>query len=97
MNDPIHIMHEMLGYEHRLRLPSRHPIYHNLQSATDGKGSLGDSGRFGKRRFGRNIEANVSAKKYAETSQAKTIAETFRMICGAYPVYVRSPSPSQRP
>ena len=35
MRDPTHIMHEMLGYEHRLRLPSRHPIYHNLQSATD--------------------------------------------------------------
>ena len=27
----------------------------------------------------------------------KTFAETFRMICGAYPVYARSPSPSQRP
>ena len=27
----------------------------------------------------------------------KTFAETFRMICGAYPVYARSPSLSQRP
>ena len=27
----------------------------------------------------------------------KTFAETFRMICGVYPVYARSPSPSQRP
>ena len=35
IRDPTHIMHEMLGYEHLLRLPSRHPIYHNLQSATD--------------------------------------------------------------
>ena len=26
-----------------------------------------------------------------------TFAETFRMICGAYPMYARSPSPSQRP
>ena len=59
--------------------------------------ALPDSGRFGKKRFGKNMAADVSAKKYAETSQAKTIAETFRMICGAYPVYARSPSPSQRP
>ena len=37
-------------------------------------------------------------KKNAEPSQAKNISlETFRMICGAYPVYARSPSPSQRP
>ena len=35
MRDPTHIMHEMLGYEHRLRLPSRHPIYHHLQNATE--------------------------------------------------------------
>ena len=33
-------------------------------------------------------------KKYAETSQAKKIAGTSRMI---YAMYARSPSPSQRP
>ena len=32
-----------------------------------------DSRRFGKRRFGKNMAADVSAKKYAETSQAKNI------------------------
>ena len=32
-----------------------------------------DSGRFGKRRFGKNMAAEISAKKYAETSQAKNI------------------------
>ena len=30
-----------------------------------------NSGRFGIRRFGKNMAADVSAKKYAETSQAK--------------------------
>ena len=45
-------------------------------------------------RFGKNMAANVSAKKYAETSQAKKLAETSRMI---YAMYARSPSPSQRP
>ena len=34
---------------------------------------VGDSGRFGKRRIGKNIAAYVSAKKYAETSQVKNI------------------------
>ena len=52
-----------------------------------------DSGRFGK-----NMTADVSAKKnMPKRPRLKTSAETFRMICGAYPVYARSPSPSQRP
>ena len=49
---------------------------------------------------------DVSAKTWRRTFRQKnipkrlrlkTFAETFRMICGAYPVYARSPSPSQRP
>ena len=32
-----------------------------------------------------------------ERLRLKIFAETFRMICGAYPVYARSPSLSQRP
>ena len=36
-------------------------------------------------------------KNMAKRLRLKTFAETFRMICGAYPVYARSPSPSQRP
>ena len=39
-----------------------------------------NSGRFGKKRFGKNMAADVSAKKYAETSQTKKKAETSRMI-----------------
>ena len=63
--------------------------------------ALSDSGRFGK-----NMAADVSAKTWRRTFRQKnmpkrlrlkTFAETFRMICGAYPVYARSPSPSQRP
>ena len=41
-------------------------------------------GRFGKKNMPKRL-------------RLKTFAETFRMICGAYPVYARSPSPSQRP
>ena len=33
--DPSHIMHEMLSYDHHLRLTSRHPIYHHLQNASE--------------------------------------------------------------
>ena len=36
-------------------------------------------------------------KKMPKRIRLKTFAETFRMICGAYPVYARSPSLSQRP
>ena len=36
-------------------------------------------------------------KNIPKRPRLKTIDETFRMICGAYPVYARSPSPSQRP
>ena len=36
-----------------------------------------DSGSFGKRRFGKNMAADVSATKYAETSQAKNICRNF--------------------
>ena len=52
------------------------------------------------------MAADVSAKTWRRTFRQKylpkrlrlkTFAETFRMICGAYPVYARSPSPSQRP
>ena len=43
-----------------------------------------DSGRFGKKSMPKRL-------------RLKTFAETFRMICGAYPVYARSPSPSPRP
>ena len=32
-----------------------------------------DSGRFGKRRFCKNMAADFSAKNYAETSQAENI------------------------
>ena len=41
-------------------------------------------GRFGKKNMPKRL-------------RLKTSAETFRMKCGAYPVYARSPSPSQRP
>ena len=41
-------------------------------------------GRFGKKNVPKRL-------------RLKTFAETFRMISGAYPVYARSPSPSQRP
>ena len=41
-------------------------------------------GRFGKKNMPKRL-------------RLKTFAESFRMICGAYPVYARSPSPSQRP
>ena len=37
MRDPSHIMHDLLGYKHRLRLTSRHPIYHHLQNASEDK------------------------------------------------------------
>ena len=49
---------------------------------------------------------DVSAKTWRRTFRQKnmpkrlrlkSLAETFRMICGAYSVYARSPSPSQRP
>ena len=49
---------------------------------------------------------NVSAETWRRTFwqkymperlRLKTFIETFRMICGAYPVHARSPSPSQRP
>ena len=52
------------------------------------------------------LAIDVSAKIWRRTFRQKnmpkrlrlkTFAETFRMICGAYPVYARSPSPSQRP
>ena len=43
------------------------------------------------------MAVDVSAKKMPKRLRLKTFAETFRMICGAYPVYARSPSPSQRP
>ena len=36
-----------------------------------------DSGRFGKRRFGKNMAADVSAKKSAESSQAKNICRNI--------------------
>ena len=36
-------------------------------------------------------------KNMPKRLRLKTFAETFLMICGAYPVYARSPSPSQRP
>ena len=37
-------------------------------------------------------------KNMAKRLRQKTFAGTFRrMICGAYPVYARSPSPSERP
>ena len=52
------------------------------------------SRRFGKRRFGKNMAAEVSAKKRPERLRLNTFAETFLMI---FPVYARSPSPSQRP
>ena len=45
MRDPTHFMHEMLGYEHRLRLPSRHPVYHNLLSTTDDRSKSIDKWR----------------------------------------------------
>ena len=51
-----------------------------------------DSGHFGK-----NMAADVSQKNVPKRLRLKTFAETFRMICGAYPVYARSLSPSQRP
>ena len=41
-------------------------------------------GRFGKKNMPKRL-------------RLKAFAETFRMICGVYPVYARSPSPSQRP
>ena len=41
-------------------------------------------GRFGKKNMPKRL-------------RLKTFAETFRMICGAYPVYAHSPPPSQRP
>ena len=66
----------------------------------------GISGRFGKRRFGKNMAADVSAKTWRRTFRQKNMpkrlrlkkfAETSRMIyCGAYAMYARSPSPSQR-
>ena len=77
--------------------PHLHPICHS-----SGLGSL----------FARDREGctgripDVSAKTWRRTFRQKnmpkrlrlkTFAETFRMICGAYPVYARSPSPSQRP
>ena len=36
-------------------------------------------------------------KNMPKRLRLKTFAETFLMICGAYPVYANSPSPSQRP
>ena len=36
-------------------------------------------------------------KNMPKRLRLKTFAETFRMICGAYPVNARSPSPSRRP
>ena len=78
--DPFHAIRSK-GSTSVLSTRKIRPIYRN-------------SGRFGKRRFGKNMAAGVSAKKYAETSQAKKFAETFRMI---YAMYARSPSPSQRP
>ena len=36
-------------------------------------------------------------KNMLKSLRLKRFAKTFRMICGAYPVYARSPSPSQRP
>ena len=48
--------------------------------------------------FRQNMAADVSANKnMPKRLRLKTFAETFGMICGAYPVYARSPSPSQRP
>ena len=38
----------------------------------------------------------VRQKNMLKRPRLKTFAETFRIICGAYPVYARSPSPSQR-
>ena len=57
----------------------------------------GNSGRFGERRFGKNMAADVSAKNMPKRLRLKKFAETSRMIyCGAYAMYARSPSPSQR-
>ena len=45
--------------------------------------------KHGGRRFGK--------KNKPKRLRLKAFAETFRMICGAKPVYARSPSSSQRP
>ena len=47
---------------------------------------------------GKNMAEEVSAEKnMPKRLRLETFAETFRMICGAYPVYARSPSQSQSP
>ena len=61
---------------------------------------------FRQKMFRQNMAADVSAKSWRRTFRQKNMpkrlrlklfAETFRMICGAYPVFGRSHSPSQRP
>ena len=71
---------------------------------------FGDSGRFGKnmaadvsaKTWRRTFQQKHGGGRFGKKNmpkrlRLKTLAETFRMLCGAYPVYARSPSPSQRP
>ena len=44
----------------------------------------------------KDVSAKTWRRTFRQKKRLKTFAETFRMICGAYPVYTRSPSPWQR-
>ena len=45
----------------------------------------------------KHVDGRFGEKNMPKCLRLKTFAETFRMTCGAYPVYSRSSSPSQRP